>query len=370
MAIIIYPPTPIDDLNRVDFVGSPKHVNATSASPFDKAILYLWVWSGNLDKPYVDLATENYKLVKDKVSVSDNYITFELSDFIKPFINPTLYFGGSITTSNEGVFYQYKIETYFEGVLITEESSNTRFATLGYNWNYEGEDYFTYNNGSYGFHTTNINKYYSPFIGYSRASINLSGSVSTTTMVTREEYVPPQELLRCSEEQYLIIYLNKTGLWDTFTPNGRVVVSSKIEKDTYNRTYRNPLSVNRNLDHQFIDSNLNTRQSYILNTGNLIENMGQLVEEILYSPKVYLIQFLGDSVPFGITVDTTLYSVDTLLITADSSAGSTGAYITYNQFPVNVTDTDFGRKTRLNDKNKINYNIKFDESSYKINNIR
>jgi len=366
------PPTSIDDYNRIDLVGSVKHINITHTASFDQAEVKLWIWSGDLDLPYTTDAEPNYTLVKDKVSVSDSYITYELSDYIKPFIDPSLLFGTYIATSNEGVYYQYQTRLFSSGSLIGTQTFPTRFATLGYNWNYEGEDTFTYNNGSYGFYTTNINKYYSPFIGYSTPSINLSGSLSTTTMVTRTSYFPDTSNLRCAEDQYLIIYLNKAGLWDTFTPNGKVIVSSKIEKDNFARTYRNPLSVNRNLDHQFSDLNLNTRQSYIINTGMLLESMGMLVEEILYSPKVYLVQFKGDAISgeYSITVDSTVYTADTILITVDSDVSTTGTYLTYNQFPVNVTDTDFGRKTRLNNKNKINYNIKFDDSSYKINNIR
>ena len=100
--------------------------------------------------------------------------------------------------------------------------------------------------------------------------------------------------------------------------------------------------------------------------------MGQLVEEILYSPFVYLVEFGKELAPVGtaITVDTTLYSVDTTLISADNSGQLFGGYTTFRQIPVNVIDTDFGRKTRINDKNKINYNIRFEESTNKILNIR
>lgn len=371
---MILEPTSIDDLNRVDFVGSTKHINITHTASFDKATIKLWVWSGALDAPYVTDAAPTTILSKSKVSITDTYITFELGDYIRPHINPTVLYDSRITSSSEGVFYQYQVEVEYLGVVLTAQTSPTRYATLGYNWNYEGEDTFTYNRGSYGFITTNIDKYYSPYISYNKATINLSGSTNTSTMITREVDIPDPSLVRCSKEPYLIRYLNKQGVWDDFTPAGKVFASNKITKDSYVKSFRNPLNVNIETDHQTVDFNINGKQSYVINTGSLREDMGMLVEEILYSPKVYLIQFKGDIAPLEgftpITVDTTLYSVDTTLISADSSVSGIGEYLTYRQIPVLVTDTDFGRKTRVSDKNKISYNIKFEECAEKINNLR
>jgi hypothetical protein len=104
--------------------------------------------------------------------------------------------------------------------------------------------------------------------------------------------------------------------------------------------------------------------------------MSATVEELLYSSKVYLIKFKGDfqvSASVGVTVDSTLISVDSINITVDSAtvaAGDVGFYKSYQQIPVVITDSDFDRKTRVNDKNEINFNIKFDETNNKINNIR
>lgn len=371
---MILVPTPIDNLNRVDFVGSAKHINITHTSSFDKATIKLWVWSGALDTPYVTDSAPTTILAKSKVSITDTYITFEIGDYISPHINPTVLFDSSITSSTEGVFYQYQVEIEYLGVVVATQTIKTRYATLGYNWDYEGEDTFTYNRGSYGFVTTNINKYYSPYINYSKGTINLSGSTNTSTMVTREIDIPDPSFVRCSKEPYLIRYLNKQGLWDDFTPAGKVIVPNKISRESYTKSFRNPLNINVETDHQTVDFNINSKQSYIINTGSLKEDMGMLVEEILYSPKVYLIQFKGDIATLEgftpITVDTTLYSVDTTLISADSSVSGIGEYLNYRQIPVTVTDTDFTRKTRISDKNKIGYNIKFEEGSDKINNKR
>lgn len=361
-------PTPITSADRIDFVTSPKHINISHFGLFNTAIVKLYVWSGALTTTFL---TPTVVLKKKKVSGNDNYISFEIGQYIKPHINPTILFDSGITSSNEGVFYQYEVQILRGETLITTQNSETRYATLGYNWDYEDENSFTDNRGSFGFEENSIPKYYDSRINYFKGTINYSGVYNTADMILRSEDVPESAYVRCSKEPYLIMYLNKQGLWDYFTPNGKVVISNKINRETFNRRFRNPLTVNRQMEHSVVDYNIESKQTYTINTGHLKEEMGQLVEEILYSPKVYLIHFKGDieSVGGGITVDTTLYSADNTIITADNFALDTGVYDSFKQIPVRVLDTDFTRKTRFNDKNKVNYNIKFEATYNKINNI-
>jgi len=159
-------------------------------------------------------------------------------------------------------------------------------------------------------------------------------------------------------------------------PNGKITVSSKIESETSNRTYRDPSNVDNTYQHSKLRDNLNVTQSYIINTGLITEDMDNLVEQIIYSPKVYLIKFKGDVNPettVGITVDNTYITVDDTTITVDSTTVTgeyLGKYKTHQQIPVVVTDSDFLRKTRNNDRNSIDYNIKFEETNNKMLNIR
>jgi hypothetical protein len=50
-------------------------------------------------------------------------------------------------------------------------------------------------------------------------------------------------------------------------------------------------------------------QTYTVNTGALSEDMNETIEQLIYSPKVYLIKFKGDIQTLdtiGLTIDTTL----------------------------------------------------------------
>ena len=161
-----------------------------------------------------------------------------------------------------------------------------------------------------------------------------------------------------------------------FTPHGKVVVSTKIDSETGARSFRDPSQIDNTFQHSKLRSNLDVTQSYLINTGSLKEDMVGIVEEIIYSPKVYLIKFKGDlnlTTTLGVTIDSTYITIDDINTTIDGLS-VTDEYLaffkTHYQIPVVLTDSDFQRKTRMNDKNAIDYNMKFEETNNKINDIR
>lgn len=195
-------------------------------------------------------------------------------------------------------------------------------------------------------------------------------------MITVTNVIPDDAWKRCAKDNALIVFLNKLGLWEMFTPNGKIVVTSKIKDDTSNRVFRDPSKIDNSFTHSKMRENLEVTQSHLVNTGLLQDDMPQIVEEIIYSPKVYLIKFKGDRqlvTTLGITIDSTYTTIDSLTITIDSDVSAVenlGYFKTHQQIPVTVTDNDYMRKTRVNDKSKIDYNIKFEETNNKINQIR
>ena len=171
------------------------------------------------------------------------------------------------------------------------------------------------------------------------------------------------------KDSCLIVYLDKRGLFEMFTPIGKITVNDKIDSQTNNRTFRDPSTVDNSFQHSKLKDNLDVTQSYTINTGMLQEQMVDLVEEIIYSPKVYLIRFKGDiqeATTIGLTIDNTYVTIDDTTITIDSLTVTEEAIGKFKT----VTDSDFQRKTRINDKIMIDYNIKFDETNNKILDIR
>lgn len=381
--------TLINTPEQITFCNSPIHLrlqNDAQDSTIETATVYLWIWNGNQNKT---LGSPNVTLVKSKVSQSDDYINFQVADLIKAYLvspdnapntNQPNFVYNELTMpsiTGQGVFWQIVADITSNGVTVTH-NYNTNFATLGYRWNYEqnaiGDNGLSPNKSIV--HASTAERWYNSKIHHYITQYfnltNLVADANSVNMITRTEVTPDANYTRCTKDPYLIVFLNKLGLWDMFTPHGKVSVSTKTEAETTSRSYRDPAMIDNSYTHSKLKSNLDVTQSYTINTGLIDESGAQLVEEIIYSPKVYLIKFKGDvnlTSTVGITIDSTYITIDDTNITIDAGT-VTGEYIskykTHQQIPVIVTDTDFYRKTRLNDKVNIDYNIKFEETNNKI----
>lgn len=379
--------TPIESATDVSFCGSPLHLtlqNSTFDATLQKVTVYLWVWTGNQNKV---LGSPNYILKKDKISASDKYIQLEITDLVKPFIKPTFYYNIAGTTPNvngQGVFWQIVADIESEDTIV-RTNYRTSFCTLGYRWSYEQTAYNGWNSNGvqrYGslLFPESVNLKYDPRVpNYFTQDFDFSKSVATATtdnIIAKSTVTPTASQLKCQKDPTLIVYLDKRGLFESFTPFGKITVPTKIDNQITNKSYRNPQYVDTFFQHLKAKNNIDVMQSYIINTGALSQGDVQVIEEILYSPLVILIKFSGGvytSTQIGTTIDSTTITIDDTDITIDSvtiTETIVGKYDLHYQIPVVVTDSDFVRKTRLNDKNEVNYNIKFEETTSKILDIR
>lgn len=354
---MIFEPQPVDNYDDIKMLISPLYEkiyfrDPDTSDPIDGTHirLKLWYWTGNLVDPYVNLIEPNIILYKEKLNTSDDYIIFEISDYIKDQIEPEFIYSSFTESiiSDSVIYFKYEydiISVTTTTIVNVTYTSNTMLGTLGWNWDYHyvSSGYSTTFSGSFN-EFTEPNRGFDPKFRNFETSYILGSTMSSTCI----DYIdsPKDGYSVCAKEQFLIIYINKNGLWDYFTPTGKVVYSSKIEKEKYYRTFRDPFSVSQGSTHMIKEFNVDVNESVILNTGIITQNQGQLVEEILYSPKVYLVRLRPDATLSG------------------------GYYNSYQQIPVIVVDSDFERKTRLNNKGKISYNIKFDVTTNKIKNIR
>jgi hypothetical protein len=382
-------PTIINTPEQISFANSPININLEQAGILS-AYVYLYIWNGALNQT---LTTPTVTFYKSKVSANDTYIHFEISDYIRSFLvappnalntsQPNFVYNelSNPTITGQGCFWQI-VADVTTSLGTTQYNYTSNFATLGYKWNYEQNLFNPINidkGGSLGFSNT-YNKYYNPRIhNYIEQAFNLSNTLEDATsenMITVTDVVPPTAYLRCSQENYLIVYLNKVGLFEMFTPHGKVSVTSKIESETTNRSFRNPAYVDNSFMHSEVRNITSVVQSYAINTGLLRPEMVAQVEEIIYSPKVYIIEFKGDlnlTTTEGITIDNTYITIDDLNTTIDGLS-VTDEYLAFfkshRQTPVTVTNSDFERKVRLNNRNAIDFTINFKETNSKINNIR
>lgn len=385
--------TNISTAEQITFCNSPVHIriqNAAKDNTIEEAYIYLWVWNGAQNKV---LNSPSQILFKKKISVSDTYINFQIADYLKAYIeNPEnapntnqpnfVYNEASLpAVTGLGVFWQIQADITSNGV-TTRTDYGTNFATLGYRWNYEQNS--VGNNGlseggSTGFIVSPAKWYNSKIGTYIGQSFDLTKTVATATagnMIITSPVVPPAAWKRCSRESSLIVYINKLGLWSMFTPHGKITVDADVDFSEQNKSYRDPSQVDNTYAHSKSRSALDVSQMYTINTGSLTETMINQVEQIIYSPKVYLILFNGDThlvTTNGITIDNTFVSIDDTTITIDSVTVTEeflGLLKSFRQIPVIPMDKTFVRKTRLNDKNDINYNLKFAETNNKLLDIR
>ncbi len=379
--------TPISTGKDISFCNSPIHIrleNTAKDVNIASATLYLYIWSGAMSQI---LTIPNATLYADKVSASDKYINFEISELIKSYLinpnnapntnQPNFSYNelDNPAITGQGVFWQVVADVKNTNGTVERKTFRTSFATLGYLYNEEQTFTFDFTASQ-----EYRNRFYNPKIhNYFKQTFDFTKSISNATtgnIILFEEITPAVEWRREALDPYLIVFINKLGLWETFTPHGKVTINEKVERTERKLSYRDPSRLDNSYNHSKITDNIDVTQSLTINTGSLFEEMVEVVAQIVYSPKIYLIKFKGDvqtATTVGITIDNNLVSIDSLLTTIDGLSVE-DEYIsffkTHKQIPVILTDSDFEYKTRLNDKNKIDYNLKFEVTTNKINDIR
>lgn len=375
--------TNIDEKEQIFFAQSPIHFNFTNEagnSGIQKVTVEVYIWRGaQASVPATPrLIFNNVK----KVSPGDNYIALEFHNEIKSYItssnlnqnNPQWTYNATepATTSGEGVYFHivYKVDN--ESV----KQAGTYFATTGYRYSFEQKGgYYT------TFQDVETFRKYARSINYDRCVINLGTVVATSQSRTgangmiKQEVIEPEARNQQTGVKCLLAYVNRLGLWDTFTPFGKFVESTPVERDQFTSSFRNPLNVNSQIQHLKQNGAPTGFRKFTINTGLLDEKNNYQVRELIQSGKIYLVIFENDvfeTEQIGTTVDSTIVTSDNTAITVDSDTvteENLGFYSKFTQIPVSIKTKDFLKKTQLNDKSSISYTLEFEETNNFINNI-
>jgi hypothetical protein len=374
-------PFAIETEDQIYLCGSPIHIavsNSSQDTSIVKAEIELYIWSGQLNNPP---SLPNYILESNKVSQNDTYISFQIAEKLEAEIDNTRF--AWVQGSNfpevrgEGVFWQIKkIITNTNGTEIIEGVTN--FTTRGYRYDFEQVGNIPNKQQPYlGLKPIDYNRYYTDKIKYVRRSFDFTQSLANCTSenIIKKEFINPTECKAQLGERFLIVYLNRWGLFDYFTPYGKVTNPISIDSEDGTKLYRNPNAINNSIIHHKRRLINEVALKYVINTGGLHENMVEQVEEVMYSPLIYLVKFTGETFTterIGLTVDSTTISVDSTEITVDAitiTVDDVGLFSEFQQIPVINANKSFDIKTRLTDKGKINYDLEF-ESGNRINNLK
>lgn len=378
-------PTTITTEDQIYLVGNGTPVNirvqnTNADSTIKSMFLELYIWSGNLNAPPT-LANHTFQV--DKVSAGDKYINIQVAEIIASDIKGTKFAWASgdnaPSISGEGIFFHYKYQvTNKNGTVEAPVESYTNFATLGYRLDYEQVGNVGLQQPYLGLVPINYSRKYTERIKYFKRDFDFTKSlgICTSENIISSTHIVPTSTKCQLGDKYLVVYLNRHGLWDYFTTYGKAVKSIKIDSETVPRLYRNPNSINNNVNHSKNRIIETTDQLYTINTGDLHESMTEQVEEVILSPLVYLIEFTGETfvvTNVGLTVDSTMVTVDSTTYTVDNETVTTqdlGYFSKFKQIPVTNENKDFIRKTRLNDKSKINYDLQFGVTMGRINQLK
>lgn len=373
--------TPIEFPTDISFCNSPIHLrlqNDLADSSIQEVLVKLYAWNGSINALTPNPIATFYK---KKISDSDKYISLRIDEQIKGYLinpinapntNQPNFAYNELTNpaiTGQGIFWQ-AIADITSTVGTIRKIFRTSFATLGYRYREEQ----TFGN-VFSITLPNYNLWYNDKIhNYITQEFDLTKSLAdatSTNIIKVTDYIPTT-MIRESRDPYLIVYLNKLGLWSFFTPHGKATETEKIDTDSFNISYRDPSRIDASYTHSKLNDNFDVTKRISINTGSLFEEMVDAVRQIVYSPKIYLIRFKCDlqtETTIGITIDNTYVTIDDTTITIDSQMvidELINKYKTHEQIPVILTDSDFQIKNRVNDKNTIDYTLNFEVTANSI----
>jgi len=271
-------PTAITTEDQIYLTGSPVNLrirNDGQDTTIKSVVVELYIWSGNLNNP-PPLAS--YTLVADKVSANDNYINFQIAEIIASHINGTKFAWASgdnaPSIAGEGVFFHYKYQVTSATVEAPVESY-TNFATMGYRLDFEQLGDVGMQQPYLGLIPINYTRNYTERIKYFKRDFDFTKTLEdcTSENIILSTVNTPTSTKCQLGDKYLVVYINRLGLWDYFTTYGKAVKSVKIDGETTPRLYRNPNSINNNVNHSKSRMIETTDRLYTINTGDLHESI-------------------------------------------------------------------------------------------------
>ena len=383
----------ITDISQVAFANSPVIIRIdlldfpTFPIGVNPLTAHLTLITYDIESVGVQTNVTTYTLKKEQASINDKYISFEIQQYLKNDISikanvpnqefPVLQYNSLSMPDVKGqcVFFEFQYYITDGTTNSATVSSLNNVATLGYRWRNELTPFYgSYIGSSEGFDyaVAPVKKYNDDINFYIKQEFDftLGVNVTSSTFIKTIQEFPTATI--CSKEPLLVIYLDRDGLWQYITTFGKVSIDDDITQNSSGKVYRDNFNVNPATSHGENIRIEDVRQNYTVNTGLLDESMNQLIEELLYSSRVYLVRFFGDRFTVaqtGITIDNDIITIDNDNITIDSdtvTVGDIGYFATYTQVPVRVVDSNFAKRTFINDKRDISYFIKFKETASKI----
>lgn len=384
----------ITNLSQVAFCNSPVVIRIDLLTDFPAYVpsnintrIRLQLTTFDIDDTLNEVNSHVYTLDKARVSSDDKYVSFEIQDYLKNDLIrkenlnnvdfPVLLYHNTSLPYVQGMclFYRYSYYAYDETTSVAAINVTDKVATLGYRWRNEQNPFygsFIGNANGFNVQETPIKKYAELIPYYAKQDFVFGINRTSNNFIVTTQVIPTETI--CVKEPLLFIYLDRNGLFQYLTSVGKIVINDETKRQESAKVFRDSAMINTESTHFKNTSIEEVFQAYTVNTGVLDQSMNALIEELIYSSKIYIVRFFGDkftTAQVGITVDNDIITVDNETITVDSdtiTVGDVGYYSTYLQVPVTCVDSDFVKRTLINDKRDISYTLKFKETASKIKN--
>lgn len=336
-------PDPVTSANQFIGVLSPFYVVAQyNTNNWNNIRLDLWIWKGD----YTSATSSDPNFVFKKERIDNDNIELNIANYVADTIDPVFNPFNATGNNSDNSFFYYELRYFQDNTLVHTTQSNLLVGCLGWRYDYQffnltqnvGGEYFPDGkaNSEFGYFNLNSKLNYFKYpqqalvnndrVWYTNAEFPLTNSNNATLYVGTADELESV----CLPQNYSIGFINKSGNWDLFPITGKVSISTSKESTTYNRGFRQKTDLTQRYQNSVMEIASFNKVTYTVNTGRISPQLSNYLESILYSPRIFIVDY-----------DTNL------------------------AFPVKLSDTNYTRKNKINDRNNINHTLVFEGNNSK-----
>lgn len=343
-------PSAVTSENQFVGVLSPFYVvGEYNNNTWNRLRVDLWIWKG----AHTAATSRNpdYVLSKNKLNIDDIKVEINIADYIADTINPVFTpFNGDTNNSDRSFFY-YEVRYFNDNTQVYVQQSPLRIGTLGWRYDYQnfglgqenGPEFFPNgtSNSEFGFFNLNSKLNYFKYsdemvdtnshLWFTNISLPINNVTTSPIYYTNlVAQLNPDQII-CSPYNYGIGFINKAGNWDMIPMFGKVNINTEKNSVKYNRGFRYKTDFNDRYQNSVREVSNFESVTYTINTGRMSELMSKYLETIVFSPRLFVVDY-----------DANLY------------------------YPVTLESTTFATKNKTNDKSNIQHTLVFKGDNSKM----
>lgn len=300
---------PIISDNQVIGVLSPYYVICQNNQQWNNVKVRLWIWKGDI-LSVVD-TEPSFILTKYKINDDDDRVEINISDYVLDTIDPVFNAFNADSNSSDNSFFYYEIDFYNNSSLIDTFKSKVLLGTMGWRYDYQDFDTIQDVGGGYlpsgktndAFGSNNLDSKINYFeypsgitevpnrLWYTTRPLPISNSNNSVKYNDDLVSKLSQSQIKCTSYNYGLAFLNKVGNWDVIPMFGKVTSSITRESSKYNRGFRYKTDFTKRYQSTVMEVDVSETVRYTVNTGIISEVLSDYLESILFSPRLFIVDY-------------------------------------------------------------------------------